>query len=488
LFQRNEAGRSHGAERLKHRAALVVLAGLFLWASLPGRSPSFPEEALLTPVALLAGLPAVLSGGTHMGLPPPSPATRAAWRELLRFEKASTRPPLPGPSIKADVLDRAGRGGAGWKDLLLLSLPMGAGGTRPGDPCLVGGVLVGYLDQGPPPGRKRNPLLAFFSSSRPERPPGLAWVRLLHSRNFPGPEPLRLEVRLSPLPSKGEPFLPSGEGIRAILGPGRPDDAFPLRLFHPASLTKPAPGLGVFSWSAAPPWQRTPKGALVGTVARDPWMPEIRFVAPWLPPEGIHCVHILPSGNDRPGGTDTRAEPGSPLARGRVLPAPVSPFPGPGLRERSLLLSAGTRRGVRVGAAAVLGWSFVGKVVSAGPFHCRVARPGDQALVLRVLVTRGNSPGKVVRLFRGRLLPPLGRRAPFRWVPDRPGTRLARGDKVWTAPEGLDMPKGLLVGTVDRILSGPGPEGLVLRAPPGTAGIPRYVGIFRFEPGRGGGR
>ncbi len=481
MFQRNEGGHSGGAERLKHRAALAVLAGLFLWAALPGRSPSFPEEALLTPLVYLAGLPGYLSGAPDSPLRIPSDRVRKAWMELVRFEEKSTRPPFPGGTIKADVLARSGRGGAGWKDLLLLSIPMGFGGTRPGDPCLVGNVLVGYLDPGPPPATGGDGLFSFLSSPRARPPRGLTWVRLLPSRKSPGPEPFRVEVRLVP-PGSGTRALGKDQGgIKAIVGPGRPDDAFPLRLLHPASLVKPARGLLVFSWSAGPPWQRTPRGALVGTVEEDPWMPEIRFVLPWIPPEGIHCVHILISRNAGPrrGSPPT---PSGPLARGEVLSAPVVPFPGPGLRDRSLLVLAGSRRGVRVGAAAVEGWNFLGRVVSTGPFHCRVARPGDQGLALRVLVSRPGPSGVVRRIFRGRLLPPAGRKLPFRWAPDRAGGSLAAGDLVWTAPDGLDLPKGLFVGTVARVsrTGGKGPQRVVLRAPPGTAGLPGRVGIFRF--------
>ncbi len=488
MFHRNEGGHSGGAERLKHRAALALLAGLFLWAALPGRSPSYPEETLLTPFALLAGVPAWLSlpSGTLPG--PPPPGVRRAWKELVRFEAESTRPPFPGRTIKADVLARAGRGGAGWKDLLLLSLPLGAGGTRPGDPCLVGNVLVGYLDRGPLPRRPRGRFLSLFSPPAAEPPRGLAWVRLLHSRKTSGPEPFRLEVRLVPGGGAG-PVLAGEEGtIKALVGPGRKDDAFPLRLLHPASLGKPRPGLRVYAWSAASPWQRTPRGALVGTVALDPWMPEIRFVVPWIPPEGIHCVHVLPAGQGREG-NGPGPEPESPLARGRVLAAPVAPFPGPGLRNRHLLVLAGTRRGVRPGAAAVVGWFFLGRVVSVGPFHCRVARPGDQGLTLRVLVSRPGPSGKVRRLFRGRLLPPLGRDLPFRWAPDRPGARLAPGDLVWTAPGGLDLPKGLLIGTVGRVFRISGKrQGVALQVPCCPEGVPRRIGIFRFgRPGEGEG-
>ncbi len=488
MFQRNEGGHSGGAERLKHRAALAVLAGLFLWAALPGASPSFPEETLLTPLVYLAGLPGYLSGSPDFPLRPPSGRIGRAWKELVRFEEESTRPPFAARTVKADVLARSGRGGAGWKDLLLLSVPMGAGGTRPGDPCLVGNVLVGYLDPGPPPPPPGNRLLSLLSPPRAEPPRGLAWVRLLPSRKSPGPEPFRMEVRLLP-PGGGEKITAGeGGGIKALVGPGRPDDAFPLRLLHPASLVKPEPGLLVFSWSAGPPWQRTPRGALVGTVEEDPWMPEIRFVLPWIPPEGIHCVHILVSGNSGPRG-GPGAEPSGPLARGRVLEAPVVPFPGPGLRDRSLLALVGSRRGVRVGAAAVEGWNFVGRVVSTGPFHCRVVRPGDQSLVLRVLVSRPGPSGRVRAIFRGRLLPPAGRELPFRWVPDRGEKSLHPGDLVWTAPEGLDLPKGLFVGTVARTLRSGGDrrQGVVLQTPPGTNGLPARVGIFRFGriPGRG---
>jgi len=452
---------------LKTRLGLVFLAATFLWAAVPGRSPSRLEEFLLAPFAFLAGLPAYLRPVPAVdALPPPRATTVGAWRRLRRLEEDVTSLEGEHRALFADVLARRGRGGGGLQDKLLLACSPGEALVRERVPCLVKDVLIGFLDRVRPPRPSRlDRLLIGLGLQERVELPDLAWVRLLHSRRIPWVEPLRLPVTVI----EGE------RRYSAILAPAKEEFRFPLRLCHPASLERPLPGAKVYTEGNTSPLAVGP-GRFIGRVRRDPAYPELDFIEPEYRPGAIHCVHLFRPGVKR----EERALPG-PLERGRLVPALLSPLPVGGLGGGGLLLMAGSTRGVRRGGAVVRGWTLAGKVDSVGLFHCRALRPGEPGFRLQVVVT-GTGEGRLTRGVITAAADGTGR-STWRGATSRsPGPRV--GDLVWTAPEILDMPKGLFVG---RVATGPDGAGRFVLERPRPDSAPWRLGIFRFGRGKGAG-
>lgn len=451
---------------------LLVLIFLLVWAAAPGRAPAYLEEALLAPFTWALGYAWTCAGGGAPAPSGPADEEREEWAALQTFEARSTRPPDPAAGISADVLARAGP--ARRRDMLLLSVPYTPGKVEVGDPCVVGRVLVGFVD-GPPPRRRAGSLLARFGLGGAERLPENAWVRLLHSTGAPWPEPLRLEVRLCEEASEAS----LAGAIRAIVGPVREEDPLPLRLLHPTSLERPRPGLEVRAWEGAGPLARIPVGCgfLVGSVAHSAERPEACFVQPRLDPNAIHRVYVLSRGL---GDSALDSSGPGPLGRGVAIPARVAPVPDAEHGGATLLVLAGSSSGVRPGAAVVRGWALVGVTTAVGPWHSRAATPEDPTFRMRVLVARPSGPDtpEIETLLRGEVRARRG--GGLAWWPDRDGGPLIAGDRIWSAPGGLDLPKGLLLGRVAAPGPPDRPQAFELQRPAGAGGRPAWVGVFRF--------
>ena len=430
---------------------LFVLASFsFLWSIVPGRSPSFFEELLLTPFIYTFVIPAGLIEKEEISNIYPRKDVKEFWYALKEFEKKSTKPKYKGLMVPAQVLGRFGKGGGGRHDWILVSLKSYEK-VGYGYPCVVRNVLVGFTS---PP-----------SSNLPKiQGKNLVWVRLLNSR--------KSELRLEAVIGKKE--------CKGIIAPARIDDRFPLRLLHPASLDPIKKGSIVYSISGLGFYRHAPKNYIIGWIEKDPWMLDILFVETWYRPEFLHHVYILLPGIRSINKKLTTHQ--GPFYSGNLIPVKILKIPDSSNGVGPVVFIGGKNIGIERKSAAVMGWSLVGIANSVGPYHGRLSLVGGEDFKLRVLIGKPASKKKkeLKYLKRGIILASELGSNYVKFKPYGSTRSPEKGDIIWTAPDGLNMPEGIFVGRISSIEKRNGSIHFLLDRPWSGLKIPRRIFIFRF--------
>lgn len=114
--------------------------------------------------------------------------------------------------------------------------------------------------------------------------------------------------------------------------------------------------------------------------------------------------------------------------------------------SRILLIDKGTRHGIKPNRLVLSEFSVIGKIIEAGPFVSKVLLITDPKSRIGVLTQRTRQGGLLFGTSTGV--------CHMKYISI--GTELRRGDKVETAGFGGFFPKGIPVGTVERVWKEPG--------------------------------